>query len=32
MSNDMQDNLWRKKRNVQVYPIKSGVVKAQANQ
>jgi len=29
MFNDMQDNLWRKRRNGQVYLIKSGVLKAE---
>jgi len=32
MSNDMQGNLQRKRRNGQVYPIKSWVLKVQANQ
>jgi len=32
MFNGMQGNLWRKRRNEQVYPIKSGVLKAEANQ
>jgi len=31
MFNDMQGNLWRKRRNGQIYPIKSGVLKGQAN-